>query len=68
MVEVKISKQKTQTVVLDSETTYERTTVYARMAIDRHADVHSLKIGIRVRIELRPDNPMVARKVWIFVQ
>ncbi len=68
MVEIKINKLKTQTVFLDAETTYEKTTIYKRMAIDRHADLHSLKIGTRVRIEVRPDNPMLARKVWIVVE
>jgi hypothetical protein len=66
-VEVRINKHATQSVVLTPDTTYEKYTIVARMALDRHADVHSLKIGMRVRIEVLPDNPNAAKKVWIVI-
>ncbi len=68
MVEVKTSKKKTQTVLLNSETACEKYYIYPRRAGDRHADVPSLKIGTHVQIDLRSDNPMIARKVWIVIR
>ena len=66
-IEVRMNKQKTQPVTLNDETTYGRRLMYRR-AGDRHADFSSLVVGMNIRVELRSDNTMVAKKVWIIVR
>jgi hypothetical protein len=67
MVEVVTDSGDTRQVALDPDTKYMKWLMDRPLAQDLRIDPSWLKVGERVHIRLRKDDPEAARKVWIVV-
>jgi len=67
MVEVTTDSGETMQVALDPDTQYLKWITEKPWAQDPKVDASWLRVGERVHIHLRKDDPASARKVWIVV-
>ena len=53
---------------LNADTKYRKWIMAKPWQQDTHADLESLKVGMRVRVDVATDNPQTAKTVWIVVR
>ncbi len=67
MVEIVTDSGATVQIAVDPNTKYEKWIIEKPWAQDPMVELSWLRVGERVRIKVREDNPEVARKVWVVV-
>jgi hypothetical protein len=55
-------------LMLNTDTKYRKWIMAKPWQQDTHADFESLKVGMRVRVDVDESNPQAAKTVWIVVR
>lgn len=67
-IDVGTNYETATSLMLNADTTYRKWIMAKPWQQDTRADLESLKVGMRVRVDVEQDNPLTAKTVWIVVR